>query len=59
MGRKMDFDIRKGEEQRRNLWKLKKRDNLCLSREILDVLIFTGSQYIFCDAQMLLSCFSD
>ena len=43
MGRKMNFDIRKGEEQRRHLRKLKKRDHLCISKEILDVLIFTGS----------------
>ena len=35
MGRKINFDIRKGEEQRRHLRKLKKRDLLCLSREIL------------------------
>ena len=39
MGRKMNFDIRKGEEQRRHLRKL----IMCLSREILDVLIFTSS----------------
>ena len=43
MGQKMNFDIRKGEEQRRQLRKLKKRDHLCLSREILDLLIFTCS----------------
>ena len=34
----MNFDIRKGEKQRRHLRKLKKRDPLCLSRETLDVL---------------------
>ena len=43
MGRKINFDIRKGEEQRRHIPKLKKRDHLCLSRKILDVLIITGS----------------
>ena len=42
-GTEDEFDIRKGEEQRRHLRNLKKRDHLCLSREILDVLIFTCS----------------
>ena len=43
MGRKMNVNIRKGEEQRRHLRKLKKRDHLCLIWEILDALIFIGS----------------
>ena len=50
-GRKMNFDIRKGEKQRRHLRKLKKRDPLCLSRETLDV------SYNYCDAQLLLYFF--
>ena len=35
MGRKMNFDIRNGEEQRKHLRKLMKRDHLCLGSNVL------------------------